>query len=157
MIGWIAGFAPLAGAMFKTWRLWIYGALAASIITAGWFGFWKLHDEIKQSGVDECRAATYQANEAAIRATSQKIRTEYQAALEASEARRVRALDLVKTLESRSPEIVYREIYKVAASTDCRALGPDFVRVYNQALGIDTNADGTREPGSRGGSDRGNQ
>lgn len=147
MMAWLLkGFAVVRSA-FTAARLWVYAGAITAALTAAWFGYWSWHDEVKQSGVDECRVATYRANEKVLATTTARIRAEYQVVLAASEARRATALALVQELESRDPEVIYREIYRVAEAVDCKRLGTDFVGVYNQALGTDPNPTG-------GGSDR---
>ena len=42
------------------------------------------------------------------------------------------AIKLVNDLQSRDPEVIYREIPKVVKRSDCRHLGIDFVRLFNE-------------------------
>ena len=53
-------------------------------------------------------------------------------ALAISQRDRDEAVELVKQLQARKPEVIIREIPKVVERSDCKRLGADFVQLFNR-------------------------
>ena len=132
----ISQFAQISKLCVAGWVKWpIYLAGGIFLLSVLWFAYWRWHDEIKQSGIDQCQAEAYQATRLALEGATKRIEQEYTQAINDRQKRLVQALDVIERLEDRQPEIIYKEIPKIVQAMDCKHLGPGFVRVYNQAIG----------------------
>ena len=93
----------------------------------------------------------YQTGKSAERQT-QELRTAQALLRQATEAERIREHDLLLAFEARDRETrIIREVREIRVdvpATDCRSLGPEWVREYNRALAVGSdhggNADAVR-------------
>jgi len=122
--------------LLKSFKFWaILGAITALLAFAKW-----AHGEIYQAGYNDAelrwQAAQQQAINDAVAEARRNTALAYAAAMENIE-REVEIVERVRVVEREVPKIVERVVVP-----ECRDLGPDIQRVWNDAIRAANNLSG---------------
>ena len=123
-------------ALLKSVKFWvILGAITAVLAFAKW-----AHGEVYEAGYNAAELKWRTAQQQAIDDALRDARTEWQASVEAAEENiRVETVieERIRVVEKEVPKIVERVI-----QPECRDLGPDIQRMYNDAIRAANNISG---------------